>query len=412
MNVIISGAGIAGLSAGIGLRRAGHKVTILEQSSLLQETGAAITITPNASKVLQSWDYEHSKSRSVAISKGSLLNGTTLDVLMPNYLHDIEETYGSPLYSVHRVDLHNQLRLLATQQDGPGTPVDIQVRAKVIDYDPVNGKVILADDKILQADLIIAADGVHSKAVGRILGNEGIQASNTGWSCMRWLVPTEEFLSDPETADMIRDSAQRFFMGAPGAGALVWYPCRNNEVQNFLYLSQAFDSSHATEDFRATVEPSVPMDYAKKDFGPKLQAVINKARDVRFWKLVAREPIPTWHKDRLVMIGDAAHPMLTFQAQGGGQAIEDGAALGFLFDQLDDKTAIESRLQLFEQVRRNRASAVQTLSNSSPPQPASVRETAASYLPHGTKLDNTDDINEYLWSFDVHQECKAVLAEA
>lgn len=120
-------------------------------------------------------------------------------------------------------------------------------------------------------------------------------------------------------------------------------------MQNFLYLSQSFDDSHATEgmqnvcsvdcsadtdtpwkDFRATVEPSVPMAYAEKDFGPVLQAVIRfvlplqstyrakdlnawfrKARDVRFWKLVAREPIPSWHKDRLVVIGDAAHPMLT-----------------------------------------------------------------------------------------------------
>ena len=70
----------------------------------------------------------------VAISTGSLFNGTTMEVLMPNYLQNIEETYGTPLYSVHRVDLHNQLRLLATQKDGPGYPVDIQVRAKSVDY--------------------------------------------------------------------------------------------------------------------------------------------------------------------------------------------------------------------------------------------------------------------------------------
>ena len=70
----------------------------------------------------------------VAISTGSLLNGATMEVLMPNYLGNIEETYGVPLYSVHRVDLHNQLRKLATQQDGRGYPVKIQVRAKIVDY--------------------------------------------------------------------------------------------------------------------------------------------------------------------------------------------------------------------------------------------------------------------------------------
>ncbi|KAA6406432.1 MAG: salicylate hydroxylase [Lasallia pustulata] len=410
MEIIIVGAGIAGLSAGIGLRRAGHKVTILEQSSLLHETGAAITITPNASRVLRAWDFDVESSRMVAISTGSLLNGATMEVLVPVYFGNIEETYGAPLYSVHRVDLHNQLRRLATQQDRPGCPVDIQVQAKIVDYDAADGKAILEDGKTLQADLVIAADGVHSTAVGVVLGDKQIQASNTGWSCMRWLVPTKELLSDPETSTLVKDSVQRYFMGAPGAGALVWYPCRNNEVQNFLYLSQSFDDSHATEDFRATVEASVPMGYAEKDFGPALQAVIRKARDVKFWKLVAREPIPSWHKDRLVVIGDAAHPMLTFQAQGGGQAIEDGAALGVLLDQLYDKGTLEARLGLFEQTRRNRASAVQILSNTSPPVPESVRDAAARYLPDGKRFENMDDINEYLWSFDVVKESKAALA--
>ena len=70
----------------------------------------------------------------VAIGTGSLLNGTTMEVMMPNYLQDIEKTYGRPLYSVHRVDLHNQLRVLATQTEGRGCPVEIQVRTKIVDY--------------------------------------------------------------------------------------------------------------------------------------------------------------------------------------------------------------------------------------------------------------------------------------
>ena len=92
--------------------------------------------------------------------------------------------------------------------------------------DPVQGKAILADNRILQADFIVAADGVHSSAVGHVLGDVEIRAENTGWSCMRWLVPTEELLSDPETSALVEDSMQRYFAGAPDAGALVWYPCR------------------------------------------------------------------------------------------------------------------------------------------------------------------------------------------
>lgn len=95
-----------------------------------------------------------------------------------------------------------------------------------ITQDAAHGKAILADNKVLQADLIVAADGVHSTAVAHILANEEVRASNTGWACMRWLVPTEELLSDPTTSSSVKDSVQRFFIGAPGAGALVWYPCR------------------------------------------------------------------------------------------------------------------------------------------------------------------------------------------
>jgi salicylate hydroxylase len=102
----------------------------------------------------------------------------------------------------------------------------------------------------------------------------------------------------------------------------------------------------------------------------------------------------------------------TVQGQGGGQAIEDGAALGILFGQLQDKDAIEDRLRLFEQVRRNRGSALQILSGINPPVPQSVRDAAAAYLPDGKRLDSTDEVNEYVFSFDVIGESKAALAAA
>jgi salicylate hydroxylase len=96
--------------------------------------GAAITIKPNASRVLRSWDFVPEQSGMVAIRKGSLINGTNMDVLIPSYYKDCESTYGSPMYAVHREDLHNQLRSLATQDEGAGRPCDVQVRSKVVSY--------------------------------------------------------------------------------------------------------------------------------------------------------------------------------------------------------------------------------------------------------------------------------------
>ncbi|KAG6368792.1 hypothetical protein INS49_003006 [Diaporthe citri] len=359
------------------------------------------------------WIFVPERSGMVAIRKTSLIDGTNMEVLVPNYYKDCEYNWGISMHAVHRVDLHTQLRQVATEKEGPGRPCDVQVRSKVVEYDAENGKVTTESGEVLQAELIVAADGVHSTAVKHVLGDEVVQVGDTGWACMRWLVPTEDLISDSETAHMIHNSATRYFTAAGGAAGLVWYPCRkcvffalynrlsstlltgtfltpSDEVQNFLYLSH----------FRAIVEPSMPLEHAKKHFAPALHPVIKKGG-----KLVARGPIPKWHKERLVLVGDAAHPMLTFQGQGGGQAIEDGAALGILLDQLEDRGAMESRLQLFEKVRRNRGSALQILSNVNPPVPQSVRDIAAEYLP-GKRLDSADDVNEYMFSFDVIAESK------
>jgi salicylate hydroxylase len=100
----------------------------------------------------------------------------------------------------------------------------------------------------------------------------------------------------------------------------------------------------------------------------------------------------------------------TVQAQGGGQAIEDAAVLGILLDQVEDKATMEERLGLFEQIRRNRGSAIQVLSNSGPPMPQSVRDAAAKYLPNGTSLQNQDDVINVIFSYDVIGQTKALLA--
>lgn len=163
----------------------------------------------------------------VAIRKGSLIDGTSMKVVVPNYYKDCESTWGLPMYAVHREDLHAQLRLLATQEEGGGRPCEVRVRSKVVDYDAFHGNVTTESGEVLQADLVIAADGVHSAAVKHVLGDdEVVEAGDTGWACMRWLVPREDFLSDPDTAGMIQDSSTRYFTAAGGAAGLVWYPCR------------------------------------------------------------------------------------------------------------------------------------------------------------------------------------------
>jgi len=144
--------------------------------------------------------------------------------------------------------LHNELKLLATEESGDGIPVRIQLGAKVDDIvsleslpsvdsfsscadsklyqNPDTGTITLADSSTYTADLVIAADGVHSAAVTLVTGREN-PAESTGQSAFRFLIPTEAILEDPETRSFIEGKEGRFKIFVGDAGRrLVWYPCR------------------------------------------------------------------------------------------------------------------------------------------------------------------------------------------
>lgn len=209
------------------------KKKILEQSSLLHEVGAAITLKPNAGRVLAAWAVDPAKSAMTVLRGVRRIDGTSMQTIKSTPYDDYEAKWGHPIYSVHRVDLHTQLRDLATtgKEGVEGRPCEVRVRAKVVDYGEAaaRGRVTTEGGEVLQADLVVAADGVHSAAVRHVLDGENVR-EDTGWACMRWLVPTGELLADPATARLVEESAARFFGAAGGAAAFIWYPCRKYVV--------------------------------------------------------------------------------------------------------------------------------------------------------------------------------------
>lgn len=204
---------------------------------MLHEVGAAITLKPNAGRVLASWAVDPAQSAMTVLRGVRRIDGTSMQTIVSTPYDDYEAKWGHPIYSVHRIDLHTQLRHLATtagtDEDGgaKGRPCEVRVRAKVVDYREAaaRGRVTTEGGEVLQADLVVAADGVHSAAVRHVLDGENVQ-EDTGWACMRWLVPTDELLADPATARLVEESAARFFSAAGGAAAFIWYPCRKYVV--------------------------------------------------------------------------------------------------------------------------------------------------------------------------------------
>ena len=135
LHVVIVGAGIAGLSAAISLRRAGHVVHVYERSAMNNEIGAAINVPPNATRFLTAWGLDPVRWRFVKARRVTYKDPFTLETTaLLSTENTASDIGGAELYYAHRVDLHSALKWLATRPDGPGTPVAIHLKSDIVGY--------------------------------------------------------------------------------------------------------------------------------------------------------------------------------------------------------------------------------------------------------------------------------------
>ncbi|KAL5440446.1 hypothetical protein PMIN06_009647 [Paraphaeosphaeria minitans] len=149
-----------------------------------------------------------------------------------------------------------------------------------------------------------------------------------------------------------------------------------------------------------------------KHFAPELLEIIRRSTAAKCWPLFMHAPLPHWYKYRIVLIGDSAHPMLPFNAQGAVSAMEDGGALGYLFQNIEDAKLVPERLELFQRVRADRVARVQILSNVKLGREKQVEEQVRRYAePRGSSKSGvpTEHI-AHDYGYDVFQECDDVLA--
>lgn len=344
--IAVLGGGIGGLAAAAFLRREGFGVTVYEQASQLSEVGAGLVVAPNAARQLRRLGVlEVFRKRAVVLETGWEFrrweDGTVLSA--EDLASSCERLYGEQTYTAHRADL-----LAAIQSQVPAQSVELG--HKCVELTRIGGafRLRFADGRSAEADVVIGADGVHSIVRNTLFGVS--PATYSGICAFRALVPAARA---PEFA---RRPAQTLWIGPEHH--LVHYPVSGGEYINLVAFAPAGDYTVESWTATATVEEFLA---EFEGWDPRLTDLIRAGGTPGRWALLDRAPLTRWSEGGATLLGDAAHPMFPFFAQGSAQAIEDAAVLArCLADGADDPAAA---LRRYEEIRIPRTTRLQTVSH-------------------------------------------------
>ena len=205
---------------------------VFEKSKFATEIGAALVLSPNGSRVLRHLGFSLERARGCRITAWDTIDGATLTKLKSLDLTDAEERFGAPLVTAHRVDLHKELlRLVSEPTCNNQRKVDLRLNSRVVHANAEKGTVELADGSLHTADLVVAADGLHSVVKEAVLGSQIPTSHDSGCSAFRFLIPTKQLTRDPELALTVRDKCRGPTVLADLTDGvvdrhIVWYDCQ------------------------------------------------------------------------------------------------------------------------------------------------------------------------------------------
>jgi salicylate hydroxylase len=341
--IIIAGGGIAGLAAAIALAQKGFQVTVLERASRYQEIGAGIQLGPNAFHAFDRLALGDA-ARSIAVFIDQL---RLMDAISAEEITNIDLTshfrrrFGNPYAVVHRGDLHGIF--LRACEAHPG--ITLRSDCDVVGYDQDGAAVVarLKSGERVKGCLLIGADGLRSRIRQQMVDDGPPRIA--GHTTYRSVIPTEQMPED------LRWNAATLWAGAKCH--LVHYPLSGWKVFNLAITCH----NDPPEAFAARPVTHEEVLEGFRDVHPRAKAIIHHGKDWKAWVTCDRDPTERWVDGRVVLLGDAAHPMLQYFAQGACMALEDAVWLAELLGATPD--AFEHALEKYRQVRLMRTARVQ-----------------------------------------------------
>ncbi len=346
--VLIAGGGIAGLAAGLGAVRAGCEVRLFERAAVFSEVGAGVQLGPNVVRRLQAWGLQQPLQAVAAfpprLRVRCALSGAELAQL-PLGAQAVQR-YGGAYVTIHRADLHTLL-LAAVQQEGE---VHLNLEHPIDSYREADGAITVraGGKKIIEGDALIGADGLRSQVRSQMLG--AAAPRSTGHLAYRVVVPQAALPERLRTQEVTAWLGPRLHV--------VQYPLRGGALQNLVAIIEGpapadlddWDHSANAADLEAALAGTCS---ALQD---AVRGVPEAGSGWRLWPLADRPPLQSpaqMARGLVALIGDAAHPMRPYMAQGAGMAIEDAVELQSALSMHDLELDLRLRRYALNRWQRN-----------------------------------------------------------